>query len=258
MKSTGSQYRLAMDTGERHLFAIVCDRQDTPPVLVPNIFSPGKGAASRSMGRTNQENLESIRAYIRSCCTYLLALCARWEIRSVVIGNRAIKNPFKVPYASLKENPTLNLHIQVVSAFRCECILQDIDVEVVDEAFTSQIDALGLEEFPSACSNREKRRGKAGLRGRMYCSQNGELLDRDINVAINIGRLAYGDSFALPIIKSRRWNNPIRAVFAEEKRSFSATLSTRFNTRFKAKGAEYPLFSQFAVHEMACISLCVN
>ena len=140
-----AQYRIGIDMGERHLFAIVCDRPGTPPVLVPNTLTAETMRGFAAKGSQREVVLASVRRHIHTRCSYLIGLCAEWGVKSIAVGNRAIKNPFKVTYGSLTENPLLNLDIQILSALRFECALSHIDVEIVDEAFTTQKDALALE-----------------------------------------------------------------------------------------------------------------
>lgn len=245
-------YRIGIDMGERHLFAIVSDRPDMVPVLVPNTMTPQKMASVRNGERQGDIPLHGLRTHIESRCSYLLGLCAKWGVRTIAIGNRAIKNPFKITSASLAGNPLLSLNLQILGALRFECALSGIDVEIVDEAYTSQADALVLEKLRPVQHGERRPKGAGGLRGRMYRSRNGETMDRDINAAINIGRLVFGDEFALPVIQSKLWKNPVRERFPEENRP------TSFVTLRRQGAPERLLFSSSAVEEMPSISVCLN
>lgn len=250
-----AQYRIGIDMGERHLFAIVCDRPETAPVLVPNTLTAGTMRGFAAEGGHGEAVLASVRRHVHARCSYLIGLCAEWGVKSIAVGNRAIKNPFKVTYGSLTGNPLLNLDIQILSTLRFECALSHIDVEIVDEAFTTQKDALALEKLRPVPYGREKQsRGSTGLHGRTYRSRNGETLDRDINAAINIGRLVFGDDFARPIIRSRLWKKPVRAAFPEEDRAAAPCLLAR---RSNWTGTNL-LFPRSAVLEMAPASLSIN
>ena len=97
---------------------------------------------------------------IEKRCHYVIDYCLCKGIRSVALGNRSIKNPYKIRYKSLRDNPFLNISLQLVNNLRFECSLARIEVRLVDESFTSQIDALALEEIEYAGNNRWRRKSR--------------------------------------------------------------------------------------------------
>ena len=130
-----------------------------------------------------------------------------WQVGSIAIGTRSIKNPFTIRPRALRDNPFLNLSLHLLGTLRFRCALARIDVHLVDETNTSRIDALGME--PVAGSGPGRRQRNTGrLTRKEYRSTTGAAIHRDINAAINIGRLVFGDSFAEPILKGRQWEHP--------------------------------------------------
>lgn len=212
---------LAIDMGERFLFAMVTNIPHARPVLVPNTLERSRMKKIRTMAKKDpsslHEELSSINTYLEKRCHYVIEYCLSKGIHSVALGNRSIKNPYKIRYKSLRDNPFLNISLQLVNNLRFECSLARIEVRLVDESFTSQIDALALEEIEYAGNNRWRRKSRPGhLRGKMYLSSSGNVINRDINAAINIGRVVFGDSFAEAILDEQLWDRPLMAKFQED------------------------------------------
>jgi len=88
---------------------------------------------------------------------------------------------------------------------KAKCQLIGIEVIEVDEAYTSQVDALAFDPIEKPAYGR-RRRVKRGL----YKSITGVLLNADINGALNIMRKVVGDSSVKKIIDSGRVNRPRR------------------------------------------------
>lgn len=205
---------MAIDMGERHHLAIVSDCPDFRPILVPNnlgekeLLRLGR-LARRSPQRFRREMAELTR-FLEERCHEVVQTCLKWDIRSVAIGNRSIQNPYRVKNRSLRETPLLNLTLQIIHTLRFQCALSRIDTLLVDESFTSQVDALSLERIEYAGNRRARKKARKGhLRGKVYHSETGETLDRDINAAINIGRIVFGNRFAEDVLAHGTWKDPI-------------------------------------------------
>lgn len=213
---------MAIDMGERYLLAIVSNLPGQKPILIPNTMEKGKMKKIRALAKKKPSlihgELLGINTYLQKRCHYVIGECLRLGIRSIALGNRSVKNPYKIRYKSLRDNPYLNITLHLVNTLRFECSLARIEVHLVDEAFTSQIDALSLEEIEYSGNRRWRRKSRSGhLRGKSYLSSSGEVIDRDINAAINIGRIVYGNSFADNILKERLWDDPLIARFEDTK-----------------------------------------
>jgi IS605 OrfB family transposase len=92
-----------------------------------------------------------------------------------------------------------------------KCNLYGIKYQLVDEAYTSKTDALALDEIKKQPYG-DSRRIKRGL----YKSIKGQLLNADINGAINILRKVAGDSPVNEIISRGLVNRPRRLKLAFE------------------------------------------
>ena len=64
-----AQYRIGIDMGERHLFAIVCDRPETAPVLVPNTLTAGTMRGFAAVGGHGEAVLASVRRHVHARCS---------------------------------------------------------------------------------------------------------------------------------------------------------------------------------------------
>ncbi len=222
MQRTNQCNAMAIDMGERYLLAIVSNLSGQQPILIPNTLEKGKMKKIRAMAKKNpyliHGELLEINTYLLKRCHYVIGECLRLGIRSIALGNRSVKNPYKIRYKSLRDNPYLNITLHLVNTLRFECSLARIEVHLVDEAFTSQIDSLALEEIEYSGTKRWRRKSRTGhLRGKSYLSSSGQIIDRDINAAINIGRIVYGDSFADNILQKGLWDNPLVAHFEDRE-----------------------------------------
>jgi transposase len=222
MKQSCQNNALAIDMGERYLLAIVSNLPGQHPILIPNTLERGRikkiSAKAKKDPFSVHEELYELNSYLQTRCHYVIGECLRLGIRSIALGNRSIKNPYKIRYKSLRDNPYLNITLHLVNTLRFECSLARVEVHMVDEAFTSQIDALALEEIEYSGTKRWRRRSQPGhLRGKSYLSSSGEIIDRDINAAINIGRIVYGNIFADNIIRDKLWDRPVIPRFEEKK-----------------------------------------
>jgi len=223
MPRRNSDPALAIDMGERFLFAMVTDAPGERPVLVPNTIERSRIKKIRNIAKKTpsalREELRDINGYLEKRCHYVIDYCLEKGIKFIALGNRSIKNPYKIRYKSLRDNPFLNISLQLVNNLRFECSLARIEVRLVDESFTSQIDALALEEIEYAGNHRWRRKSRPGhLRGKMYLSSSGDVINRDINAAINIGRVVFGDTFAETILEEDLWDKPVMASFEEKTR----------------------------------------
>ena len=202
---------LAIDIGDTYLFAMVSNAPRSRAVLVKNPLDRGAIDRARRSMQAEPEKFHTeigrIAACVDATCDLVLRKCMEWQVGSIAIGTRSIKNPFTIRPRALRDNPFLNLSLHLLGTLRFRCALARIDVHLVDETNTSRIDALGME--PVAGSGPGRRQRNTGrLTRKEYRSTTGAAIHRDINAAINIGRLVFGDSFAEPILKGRQWEHP--------------------------------------------------
>ena len=202
---------LAIDIGDTYLFAMISNAPLSRAVLVKNPLDRGAIDRARRSMQTEPERFHSEISRIAACvdatCDLVLRKCLEWSVGSIAIGTRSIRNPFSIRPRALRDNPLLNLSLHLLGTLRFRCALARIDVHLVDETNTSRIDALGMEPVAGG-GPRRKDRVTGRLTRKEYHSTTGAAIHRDINAAINIGRLVFGDSFAEPILKGRQWEHP--------------------------------------------------
>lgn len=202
---------LAIDIGDTYLFAMISNAPLSRAVLVKNPLDRAAIDRARRSMQSEPEKFHSevgrIAACVDATCDLVLRKCLEWQVGSIAIGTRSIRNPFSIRPRALRDNPLLNLSLHLLGTLRFRCALAKIDVHLVDETNTSRIDALGME--PVAGKGKCRRERVTGrLTRKEYHSTTGAAIHRDINAAINIGRLVFGDSFAEPILKGRQWEHP--------------------------------------------------
>ena len=142
---------------------------------------------------------------------FLVKHCIEKKIGNVLIGElREIKqginhgkknnqNFVSIPFSKFK------------AKLESKCDFYGINYQLVDEAYTSRTDALALDEIkkqPYGASRRVKR----GL----YKSSTGQLINADINGALNILRKVAGDSPIPEIVSRGLVNRPKRLFLAFE------------------------------------------
>jgi IS605 OrfB family transposase len=143
--------------------------------------------------------------------SYLIKHCIKNKIGNILIGEltgikqeinhgkRNNQNFVQIPFSKFK------------AKLENKCNLYGIKYHLVNEAYTSQVDSLALDPIQKQEYGR-KRRVKRGL----YKSSTGQLINADINGAINILRKVVGDSVVKPIIDRGLVNRPIRLRLAFE------------------------------------------
>jgi putative transposase len=158
---------------------------------------------------TKRSNI--LTEFMNRTVNYLLKHCIKNEIGNILIGeltgikqeiNHGKKNNqnfVQIPFGKFKEK------------LKSKCELYGINCQLVNEAYTSQVDALAMdtvEKQPYGKSRRVKR----GL----YKSSTGQLINADVNGAINILRKVVGDSPLKEIINRGLVNRPRRLKLAFE------------------------------------------
>jgi hypothetical protein len=184
---------LAIDIGSTYLFAMVSNAPESHPLLIRNVLDETRLFASARKSSKDpalmKAFLEETSRYADAVCDFTISRCMDWKVREIAVGTRSIHNPYALRSRSLRENPMLNLSIYLLAALRFRCALAKVDVYLVDETNTSQVDAMAKEPVEAY------RRGRRSRTGSIFQSGTGLALHRDVNAAINIGRLIFGDQF---------------------------------------------------------------
>ena len=204
--------------GDTVLFALVSDAPRSHPLLVRNFLGRERLDRLRRLARKDRDRFRkevaAVDRYVEEACHLVVRKCLDLGVAVVAVGGRSVKNPYTVKPRSLWENPLLNLSLQLLQTLRFQCILGGIDLQVVDEAFTSRVDSLCLQPLAGEGNLKPGRMGHCNRR--QFLSSCGEVIHRDLNGAINIGRRAFGDEFARPILEDQRWQDPELAVVFPE------------------------------------------
>jgi IS605 OrfB family transposase len=152
-----------------------------------------------------------ITEFMNRTVNYLVKHCIENKIGNILIGelkeikqgiNHGKKNNqnfVTIPFGKFK------------GKLESKCNLYGIKYHLVNEAYTSKTDALALDEIKKQPYG-DSRRIKRGL----YKSIKGQLLNADINGAINILRKVAGDSVLEQIISRGLVNRPRRLKLAFE------------------------------------------
>ena len=211
--------------GDTVRFALVSDAPGARPLLVRNFLGRERLDRLRALARRDRDRFRqevgAVDRYVEAACHLVVRRCLDLGVASVAVGGRSVKNPFTVKPRSLWENPLLDLSLQLLQTLRFQCILGGMDLLVVDEAFTSRVDSLCLQPLGSGGA-KPQRLGHCNRR--QFLSSCGDVIHRDLNGAINIGRRAFGDDFARPILEDRRWEEPELGVVFPERPSPSPAL----------------------------------
>lgn len=152
-----------------------------------------------------------ITEFMNRTVSYLVKHCIKNKIGNILIGElKGIKqninhgrknnqNFVSIPFGKFK------------GRLQSKCEFYGIKYQLVDEAYTSRTDALALDEI-KAQPYGKTRRVKRGL----YKSITGQLINADINGALNILRNVVGDSPIPEIINRGLVNRPVRLRLAYE------------------------------------------
>ncbi len=157
------------------------------------------------------KRFNKITEFMNRAVNYLVKHCLENKIGNVLIGelkeikqniNHGKKNNqnfVQIPFGKFK------------AKLESKCNLYGIKYQLVNEAYTSQVDALALDplEKPEYGKSRRVKRG-------LYKSSTGQLINADINGALNILRKVVSDSFVKKIIDRGLVNRPKRLRIAFE------------------------------------------
>ncbi|AKB43576.1 hypothetical protein MSKOL_1249 [Methanosarcina sp. Kolksee] len=142
---------------------------------------------------------------------YLVKHCLKNNIGNILIGElKEIKQ--NINHGRKNNQNFVQIPFDKFKAkLESKCNFYGIKYQLVNEAYTSKTDALALDEIIKQPYG-DSRRIKRGL----YKSITGQLINADINGAINILRKVAGDSVLEQIISSGLVNRPGRIKLAFE------------------------------------------
>jgi len=150
-----------------------------------------KKKTSKQIQRLTLKRNNKIDHYLHCCSKQLIELCVDNKIEKIIIGhNDGWKQEvdFKSRDIETKKRNTQNF-VQIPFNKLIEQIkykslkYTDLEVEIIEESYTSKVDHLALEEM----KHHEKYLGKRVERGK-FKSSTGKILNADINGAIGILR----------------------------------------------------------------------
>jgi IS605 OrfB family transposase len=152
-----------------------------------------------------------ITEFMNRTVNYLVKHCIENKIGNILIGElKGIKQSINHGKKNNQNFVTIPFG-KFKGKLESKCNLYGIKYHLVNEAYTSKTDALALDEIKKQPYG-DSRRIKRGL----YKSIKGQLLNADINGAINILRKVAGDSVIEQIISRGLVNRPRRLKFAFE------------------------------------------
>ena len=176
-------------------------------------FYSNKAKTSKRIQRLLIQREDYIKDFFHKIAVYLIQYCKNKDLKHIVIG----KNPeFKQEVDIGKQNNqnlTMIAHSKLIDYLVDKARLQGIVVEVIEESYTSKVDALANE----AVKKQLIYLGKRVKRG-LFQSSTNKVINADINGSLNIFRKwkkskGRDDSLSGEIVCSGRVYRPYRVVF---------------------------------------------
>ena len=149
----------------------------------------GKYSSKRLIQLTQKRNLK-IQDYIHNCSKYIIDYCIKNRVRNVVIGhNKEWKQEVKLGKRNNQNFVQIPFNT-LIHQIQYKAELNDIEVQIHEESYTSKCDALAVEDL----KKHENYLGKRTHRG-LFKSSVGVNLNADINGSLIILRKVIGDGF---------------------------------------------------------------
>lgn len=167
-------------------------------------FIKDKGTSKRLKWLNNRRNFW-IEDKIHKISRWIINFCINHNIGTIVIGlNKGWKQKVELGKRlnqKFVEIPFSKLINKIIYKGR----FVGIDVQTIEESYTSKVDHLAFESL----RKHDIYLGKRKKRG-LFQSSTNKLINADVNGAIGIGRKVFGDSYVSKIIGSGLAFNPIR------------------------------------------------
>ena len=167
-------------------------------------FVGDKGTSKRLKRLNNKRNFW-IEDKIHKVSRWIINFCRENNIGTIVIGlNKGWKQEINLGKKTNQKFVEIPFS-RLIDKIAYKGKLVGIDVQTVEESYTSKVDHLAFEPL----EKRNVYSGKRIKRG-LFQSYVNKLINADVNGAIGIGRKVFGDSYVSGIINSGLAFNPVR------------------------------------------------
>jgi len=140
---------------------------------------------------------------------YVIRFLVKNKIGNLVIGyNKSWKNEVNLGKKNNQKFQYIPFRM-LVDFLKYKAELVGIKTHFVEENYTSKVDALALEPFPSEEVPQKEFNGKRVKRG-LFQSSVGVLVNADVNGALNILRKVIGDAFLRRLPDRGLWCSPVK------------------------------------------------
>jgi putative transposase len=141
---------------------------------------------------THKRN-NKISDYLHKTSRFIVNCLVKNDISSLVIGyNKEWKQEINIGKRN-NQNFVQIPHFKLVSMIKYKCELEGITVIIREESYTSKCSSLDLETI----GKQENYLGSRKKRG-LFISNEGIMINADINGSLNIGRKEFGDGYFTP------------------------------------------------------------
>lgn len=173
---------------------------------------------TKQLYKIEEDRENFINDYLHKTSRKIIQFCIDNKIGNLIVGhNKQWKDSIELGRKTNQQFVCIP-HSRLISYLKYKCELVSIKFVQVEESYTSKCDSLSLESI----EKHEKYSGKRIKRG-LFQSASNQLLNADVNGALNILRKVVGDSLEVKeIINSGLLFNPIkiRNMFSNSLLSF--------------------------------------
>lgn len=219
---------LSIDLGVNNICAMITNQPGINPILIngkqiksfnayfnkllakekSQLIKTNKQLTSNKIKRMWFYRQNWINNYLHHVSKQIITFCIRNEIGNIVIGkNKEWKQNINIGKKNNQNFCMIPFNI-LIKQITYKAEKQNINVILQEESYTSKCDALSLE---SICKH-EKYSGKRIKRG-LFKSSNTNLINADINGAINILRKVIGDDFVKNLFNKGCGYQPVKVNF---------------------------------------------
>lgn len=168
---------------------------------------PKKQKSSKRISCLTDKRNNKIHDYIHKASRYIVNWLINNKIGTLVVGkNKEWKQEVNIGSKN-NQNFVMIPHARFIDLITYKFEAVGGIVKLVDEAYTSKCSALDLEPIKKHVEYKGKR-VKRGL----FKTNNGDIINADINGSLNILRKAIGNDFISNLIESQQWakQSPIK------------------------------------------------
>jgi IS605 OrfB family transposase len=157
----------------------------------------GQFTSNSIINLTNKRN-KRINSAIHKASSLVINYCKEYSISKIAIGYNSLwKHKVKLK-SRVNQNFVQIPHLKLIEQIKYKAELIGVEVNIIEERYTSKCSALDLEPI-------KKNEGYVGeriYRG-LFKTSTGLLINADWNGALNIGRKVFGNSFVLYLIGAK-------------------------------------------------------